>query len=155
MITYKILSIQLEVIKTEVVRTIVKRTLQFPPLQDVQSFDYKSPEFLKKLKRNGPSFIVRKVLQEFRDREGRDPDHTQRDEDLSKILKIRNEIAEGLASDDAFGNVFAQISPVAAALGGELSQEVIKAVSQREAPHHNLFLFDPDTCCGFIESIGN
>lgn len=96
-----------------------------------------------------------KVLQEFREREGRNPDYKQRDEDLSKILKIRNEIADGLVTDDVFKHVFAQISPAAAVVGGELSQEVIKAVSQKESPHHNLFLFDPDTCCGFIESIGN
>lgn len=96
-----------------------------------------------------------KVLQQFRDTEGCDPSFKRREEDITKLLKIRNEIGENLAPDSAFVHVFAQISPAAAIVGGELSQEIIKAVSQKEAPHHNVFLFDPETCCGFVESIGN
>lgn len=153
MVKHKVISKPFEKIKTEPVTSTVKRVLQYPPYQDVHSFDYKTPAFLKKLKRNGPSYVVMKILQEFRDREGRDPCPKQRDADLSKILEIRNEIAEGLAPDNVFTHVFAQISPVAAVVGGELSQEIIKAVSQKESPHHNLFLFDPNTCCGYIESI--
>lgn len=135
--------------------TTVKRTLQFPPLQDVQAFDCKAPTFTRKVKRTGPEYFTVKILQEFRNKEGRDPSPQNRDEDLIKLVKIRNELAENLVPDTVFEHVFAQISPVAAIVGGELSQEVIKAVSQKEAPHHNMFLFDPATCCGFIESIGN
>lgn len=135
--------------------TTVKRTLQFPPLQDVQAFDHSEATFQRKLKRTGPEFFAVKVLQEFRNKEGRDPSHNSRDEDLIKLLKLRNQLAENLVPDTTFEHVFAQISPAAAIVGGELSQEIIKAVSQKEAPHHNLFLFDPVKCCGFIESIAN
>lgn len=132
----------------------MKRTLQFPSLQKVQNFEWNTPIFTRKFKRTGPSFLVVKILQEFRNKEGRDPHHKTRDDDLLKLQKIRNEIAENLVPDSVFDHVFAQISPVAAIVGGELSQEIIKAVSQKEAPHHNLFLFDPESCCGFVESIG-
>lgn len=137
------------------VTSTVKRTVCFPPLQDVLDFDYTEASFVKKIKRTGPSFIVLKVLQNFRETFGRDPSHKTRTDDLVKLLAIRDEIAPNLAPDSAFVHVFAQISPVAAIVGGELAQEIIKAVSQKEAPHNNLFLFDPATCCGYVETIAN
>lgn len=140
--------------KRETVRSNVKRTLAFPPLQDVVDFDYTAPFFARKLKRTGPSFVVAKILQRFRDTEERDPHPNTRNDDVQKLLAIRDEIANGLVPDDAFVHVFGQVSPAAAICGGELSQEVIKAVSQKEAPHLNVFLFDPVKCCGFVEPIG-
>lgn len=96
-----------------------------------------------------------KILQEFRDKENRDPSYLKRDDDIQKLLEIRDEIGLDLVSDEFLCDIFSQISPSAAIVGGELAQEIIKAVSQKEAPHNNLFLFDPITCCGFIETIGN
>lgn len=137
------------------VTSTVKRTVRFPPLQDVLEFDYTEASFVKKIKRTGPSFIVLKVLQNFRENFGRDPCFKTRSEDMVKMLAIRDSIAPNLAPDSAFVHVFAQVSPVAAIVGGELAQEIIKAVSQKEAPHNNLFLFDPATCCGYVETIAN
>lgn len=131
----------------------MKRTLAFPPLQDVIDFDYTEAYFTRKLKRTGPSYVVTKILQKFRDTNGRDPHPSTRDEDIKKLLAIRDEVGKGLVADAAFVHVFAQVAPVAAIVGGEISQEVIKAVSQKEAPHLNVFLFDPVKCCGFIESV--
>lgn len=130
------------------------RNLTFPSLDKVVKFDFTSATFAKKLKRTGPSFIVLQVLQKFRETEGRDPSYKSREKDYEKLLAIRDEIAPNLAPDSAFIHVFAQIAPATAIVGGELAQEIIKAVSKNEAPHLNVFLFDPDTCCGFIESIG-
>ncbi|KAK2582321.1 hypothetical protein KPH14_004660 [Odynerus spinipes] len=48
------------------------------------------------------------------------------------------------------GDLYGQISPVCAIVGGVMSQEIIKAVSQKEAPHNNVFLFNPQTMCGKI-----
>jgi len=141
--------------KSEMVSSTVKKTVLFPPLQDVLEFDYTDPNFVKKIKRTGPSFIVLKVLQHFRETEERDPSYKNRSEDLAKLLAIRDQIAPNLAPDSAFVHVFAQISPVSAIVGGELAQEIIKAVSQKEAPHNNVFLFDPATCCGYVETIAN
>lgn len=139
--------------KRETITTTVKRTLTFPPLQDVIAFDYKAPYYLKKIKRTGPSFLIWKVLQQFRDTQQRDPLPNLRSEDVQKLLEIRNEVANGLIPDAAFNHVFTQISPVAAIVGGELSQEVIKAISQKESPNVNLFFFDPEKSCGFVETI--
>lgn len=141
--------------KSEMVTSTVKRTVLFPPLQDVLDFDFTETSFVKKIKRTGPSFIVLKVLQQFREEQGRDPSYKNRADDMTKLLAIRDTIAPNLAADSAFVHVFAQVSPVAAIVGGELAQEIIKAVSQKEAPHNNLFLFDPATCCGYVETIAN
>lgn len=150
---HKVISTGSEKVKTETVASSVKRTLTFPALEAVLKFDYKSPVFARRLKRNGPTFVVVKILQRFRDIEKRDPNPKSREEDMIKLLAIRDEIASGLVPDTAFAHVFAQISPVAAIVGGELSQEIIKAVSQKETPNRNVFLFNPDTCCGFVETI--
>ncbi|XP_046826131.1 SUMO-activating enzyme subunit 1 [Vespa crabro] len=48
------------------------------------------------------------------------------------------------------GDLYGQISPICAIVGGVMSQEIIKAVSQKEAPHNNVFLFNPQTLCGKI-----
>ncbi|XP_031635751.1 SUMO-activating enzyme subunit 1 [Contarinia nasturtii] len=150
---YKVLSEENQKQKRETVKSNIKRTLAFPPLQDVFDFDFNAPFFTRKLKRTGPAYVTTKILQRFRDTEKRDPNPATRNDDLQKLFAIRDEIAKGLVPDSAFVHVFAQVSPVAAIVGGELSQEVIKAVSQKEPPHLNVFLFDPVKCCGFVEPI--
>lgn len=141
------------------VTSTVKRTILFPPLQDVLEFDMTAAWFAKKLRRTGPAFVVVRVLQQFREEsDGRDPSAGSRPEDLLKLYRIRDELAAKLTppiEDAVFAHVFEQISPAAAIVGGELAQEIIKAVSQKEAPHNNVFLFDPDTCTGFVEAIAS
>lgn len=153
-VKHKIVSKPHEKTKTELVTSTVKRTLKYPSYQSVLDFDFKAQSYARKLKRSGPALPMLRVLQKFRDDEKRDPRYTERSADLEKLLKIRDDIAADLIPDSAFLHVFAQISPAAAIVGGALAHEIIKTVSQKEAPHHNVFLFDPESCCGFIESIG-
>lgn len=128
----------------------------YTPFQDVLEFDYKSPAYAKKIKRSGPAFIVLRILQAYRDNEKKDPDYKNRDDDIKKLLALRDELAPELVHDKYFQNVFSQISPAAAIVGGALAQDIIKAVSGKEAPYNNIFLFDAlyDGGCGFIETIG-
>ncbi|XP_053671527.1 SUMO-activating enzyme subunit 1 [Anopheles nili] len=140
--------------KTETVTTTVKRTLEFPPYQALMDFDFKDPSYARQLKRNGPALPVLRVLQQFRDDEQRDPDYKKRQEDLLKLLQLRDAMAPEMIPDNCFEHVFAQISPVAAIIGGVVAHEIIKVVSQKEVPHRNLFLFNPDNCSGFVELVG-
>lgn len=153
-VKHKIISKPNEKTKTELVTSTVKRTSKYPPFQALLDFDFKDQTYARKLKRAGPALPLLRVLQKFRDDEKRDPLYSDRTADMEKLLKIRDEIAADLVPDSAFVHVFAQISPAAAIVGGSLAHEIIKTVSQKEAPHHNVFLFDPESCCGFIESIG-
>ena len=46
-----------------------------------------------------------------------------------------------------------ELSPVCAVVGGVLAQEVIKAVSQKDKPLNNFFLFDGYNSEGVVETI--
>lgn len=136
------------------ITTASKRTLIYPSLESVLDFDFNSATFLKRIKKSGPAYLVMKILQKFRETEKRDPLPAKRDEDIEKLLALRDEISSiQVISNDYFEHVFAQIAPSAAIVGGAVGQEVIKAVSQKEAPHFNYFFFDAQTSCGFIETI--
>lgn len=150
---HKVISKPNEKVKTELVASATKRTLLYPPLQDCLEFDFSTPEYKKQTKRNGPAYVTMRILQKFRDTMKRDPLPNERKSDIETLQQIRNDIAPDLVSDSAFDHVFGQISPAAAIVGGALAQEVIKSVSQKEAPHQNFFLFDPDRCVGFVETI--
>lgn len=139
--------------KTELISQTVEKTLKFPSLQDTINFNCQTAEFKKRIKRTGPSYFLLKILQQFREKHERDPSYELRENDLIELHKIRDELANGLVSDTALVHVFAQIAPATAIVGGELAQEVIKTVSNHEAPHRNIFLFDPETCCGYVEAI--
>ena len=52
-------------------------------------------------------------------------------------------------------NVFGKVSPACAIVGGVMAQEIIKAVSQKEAPHNNMFFLNPTKNVGFVDCLGN
>jgi ubiquitin-like 1-activating enzyme E1 A len=154
-VKHKVISEPHEKVKTEMVTSTVKRTLSFPALEDVLKFNYTTPAYLKRVKKSSPGLVLCRALQEFRDTEGRDPDYKTRNEDLCKLQEIigeNKELAE-LIPDTLLVHLFAQLAPAAAIVGGEVAQEIIKTVSLKEAPHHNMFFFDPEKSLGFIESI--
>lgn len=143
-----------EKVKTEQIKTTTKRSLNFPSLESTLGFDINSQYFTKRVKKTGPAYIVMKILQKFREDENRDPLPNHRDEDIKKLLSIRDSMSNAeIIPDIYFEHVFGQISPSAAILGGAVAQEVIKTVSQKDAPHYNYFFFDPQATCGFIETI--
>lgn len=101
------------------------------------------------------------VLLRFRMQHGRDPDPERRDEDYQTLISLRNDIMQDsgvpvdFVPDSCLCNVFAEVSPACAIVGGVLGQEIIKAVSQKEPPHNNMFFFNPEKCLGLIEKYGN
>ncbi|KAM7361317.1 SUMO1 activating enzyme subunit 1 [Cochliomyia hominivorax] len=154
-VKHKVISKPHEKIKTELVTSTVQRELNFPGYEEVLKFDTNCTTFQKKLKRTGPAFILLRILQKFRETHKRDPCYKSREDDKKKLEKIRSEITKDTTvPNEYFEHVFSQISPAAAVVGGVLSQEIIKVVTKKEAPNCNVFLFDPETCCGFIETIG-
>ena len=52
-------------------------------------------------------------------------------------------------------NVFGKVSPACAIVGGVMAQEIIKAVSQKEAPHNNMFFLNPIKNVGFVDRLGH
>lgn len=61
---------------------------------------------------------------------------------------------ENLNLDEIYDHIFGVIPPVCAVLGGVIAQEIIKALSHKEATINNVFLFDPLTYAGKELTVG-
>lgn len=144
----------------ETVSINVKRRAIYVPLQNALSVDWSKPEYRSRLRRGDPSYFVMKILFRFRDEYNRNPDPAKRQADTAILLKMRNELVkelnlpDGFVSDALLSDVFGVVSGSAAVLGGVIGQEVVKAVSQKEPPHNNMFFFNPVKCVGFAELYG-
>ena len=80
-------------------------------------------------------------------------------EDVDTLKSISSQIVElynfsNIQMDDLYELFFGDISPVCAVLGGVMAQEVIKAVSHKEPPINNIFLFDPVSYSGKELTVG-
>lgn len=152
---YKVVSKPNEKVKYETVSTPVQREVEYPAYSNWLDFDINAPSYQRKLRRDGPGIILLRVLQTFRSENKRDPHYKTRTADIALLEQIRDELApNSTLTSDALGLLFAQISPAVAVVGGVVAQEVIKVVTKMEAPHRNLFIFNPETCVGYVEAIG-
>lgn len=98
------------------------------------------------------------VMLNYREKYNKDPSAGERGDD--NFSKEAANVVEQYQLDDQINHfiesyVYAQVSPVCAIVGGILGQEIIKTVSQKGAPHNNLFLLNPDTLCGKILKLGH
>nr|CBE66657.1 CG12276-PA [Drosophila ananassae] len=140
--------------KYELSSTPVQREMEYPGYSTWLNLETSSRSFQRKLKKSGPGLLLLNVLQKFRSTHKRDPSFKTREADLKLLRGIRDEqVPNSALADEALGVLFAQISPAVAIVGGVVAQEVIKVVTKLEAPHRNLFVFDPQTCAGYIENI--
>lgn len=128
--------------------------MEYPGYSTWLNLETSSRSFQRKLKKSGPGLLLLNVLQKFRATHQRDPSFKTREADLELLRGIRDDqVPNSTLADEALGVLFAQISPAVAIVGGVVAQEVIKVVTKLEAPHRNLFVFDPQTCAGYIENI--
>lgn len=99
------------------------------------------------------------VLLEFRTKHNRNPQYSKKDEDIENLDKLRLEMCQLNKIDTSKFNksllelIFGEMVPVCSAVGGVIAQEIIKAVSHREVPINNVFLFDPVTYSGKEETV--
>ena len=148
-------------IKSEVTTNTIKGTVEFPSFDDAFEVDFTSEEHRSELLKLDPAYFIVKILLKFRDSEGRDPEPTKRDEDVKKLLKMRDSEVSNLSflkskiPDNVFSMVFSQLSPVCAIIGGVLVQEVVKALTKKGEPNNNILLYNPLTNCGQVVSVGN
>lgn len=101
------------------------------------------------------------MLIEFRNKYGRDPSPKEMQTDIEKLLEIRNhilplyQVSNDKLNDDVFGLLFGELVSICSIVGGVIAQEVIKAVSHKEVPINNVFLFDPISYNGKEETVGD
>merc|ERR1719348_2360034 len=115
----------------------VKKAMTFVSMAEALKVDWSSELYAKRLRRMDPSFFLLQVLFEFR----------------NKTLEAMSVPVDKI-SDEYLALLFAELSPVCAIVGGVLSQEVIKAISNKDAPHNNFFFYNPIQSCGVVETIG-
>jgi ubiquitin-like 1-activating enzyme E1 A len=139
---------------------MVKKSMEFVALEDALKVDWSTEIYAKRIRRMDPSFFLLHVLMEFQSREGCSPRAQNRDEDMKLLSSLRDSITTkfGLPDNkipvDILPMLFSELSPVAAIVGGVLGQEVIKVISNRDAPHNNFFLYNPLESAGVVETIG-
>ncbi|CAL7936557.1 unnamed protein product [Xylocopa violacea] len=97
------------------------------------------------------------IMLNYREKYGKDPLPSERGSE-----KLKTEVAAIVKKYDledklnylVEGDIYAQVSPVCAIVGGIMGQEIIKTVSKKGAPHNNLFIFNQETLCGKILRLG-
>lgn len=136
----------------------VQRQMLFSHIERALQFDG-SANSARALKLN-PAYYLYRVLLQFQTDNARWPAAKMRDSDSEKLmdtwssLQQRWSLPDRCIPKDFNLHCFGQLSPVCAVVGGVLSQEVIKAVSNRDQPLHNMFLFNGRESEGVVESFG-
>uniref|UniRef100_A0A3Q3BQQ1 SUMO1 activating enzyme subunit 1 n=1 Tax=Kryptolebias marmoratus TaxID=37003 RepID=A0A3Q3BQQ1_KRYMA len=135
-------------------------TARFCSLKEALEVDWTSEKAKAALKRTPLDYFLLHVLLKFRTDKGRDPDPKSFTEDGQLLRQIRDDVLEALAlssdllNDDFISYCFSEVSPVCAVVGGVLGQEVVKALSQRDAPHRNFFFFNGRKGSGVVDYFG-
>ncbi|XP_014260992.1 SUMO-activating enzyme subunit 1 [Cimex lectularius] len=135
-----------------------KKVLHFPSLRDSLNSDFTKDSQKGKLRRMEGSYFVMNILMKFRTDYCRDPLPTT--SDINVLIKMRDKECFELSlpnekiPDELISKcVGAPMSHVCAILGAVLSQEVVKAISRKDAPHRNMFFFDPVKNIGHVQYI--
>lgn len=140
--------------------TMVKKMASFCSLKQALELDWTSDKAKAALKKIPADYFLLQVLLKFRTDRGRDPEPGSFDEDSQALKQIRDDVMERLSVSPSLLNdhfssfCFSELSPVCAVVGGVLGQEVVKALSQRDAPHRNFFFFDARKGNGVVDYFG-
>jgi len=154
---------KMEVDETET--KMVQNEMKFVPLEEALAVDWTQEAYKKRIKRMDPSYFMLQVLFEFQSKEGCSPRTSKRESDIELLKTLRADVAKKLElpeknklvnedGDKLLELLFSELSPVAAIVGGVLGQEIIKVISNKDAPHNNFFLYNPMDSCGVVEKIG-
>ncbi|CAH2314006.1 SUMO-activating enzyme subunit 1 isoform X1 [Pelobates cultripes] len=140
--------------------TMVKKKVQFCRLKEALEMDWSSEKAKAVLKKTPSDLFLLHVIMKFRTDKGRDPLPNSYQEDSELLLQIRNDVLDSLGvspdllPEDFASYCFSEMAPVCAVVGGVLGQEIVKALSQRDAPHNNFFFFDGIKSSGIVDCLG-
>lgn len=136
-----------------------KMEVGFPSLKETLDADLSDSEFLKTMRKKPISVFIFKVLMKFHELYGRDPGSNE--EDFLNLTKLRDAVLEGVPAfkdriPDELLRCISTSKPntICALVGAVAAQEIIKAVSGKDAPLRNFFFFDPITLSGHYQYIG-
>ncbi|XP_023222309.1 SUMO-activating enzyme subunit 1-like [Centruroides sculpturatus] len=151
--------------KTKKLRTeekttqIITKSVDFTSLE--KALAAKAGKFGTALNKQTSSlFFLLHVIFKFWEINQRYPQIQSREDDINKLLQLKDQVMKELSidskrlEDQVLMQVFGELSPVSAVVGGVLAQEVIKAVSCKDNPIKNFFLFHGKEGGGVVENIG-
>ncbi|XP_014236469.1 SUMO-activating enzyme subunit 1 isoform X1 [Trichogramma pretiosum] len=105
------------------------------------------------LSSDSAEFYIMLAMLNFREKHKRDPESGDKPKMLLKkemdaVVKNHelNFTLDDLVTEDLYG----QVSPSCAIVGGIMAQEIIKTIAQNGRPHNNLFVFNPVTMIGQV-----
>lgn len=137
--------------KFESITVTEKHTDTFVPFESVLNVKKSS------LPKESEIYYMILILLNYREKYGKDPVPSERGskeyKDEAEVIVKKYDLEDKI-NHFIEGDVYSQVSPVCAIVGGIMGQEIIKTVSQKGAPHNNLFVFNPDTLCGKILRLG-
>ncbi|XP_061828312.1 SUMO-activating enzyme subunit 1 [Nerophis lumbriciformis] len=140
--------------------TMVKKTAKFCMLKEALQVDWTTEKAKAGLKKRPVDYFLLHVLLKFRAEKHRAPEPKSFAEDSQLLRQIRDDLLEAMGvganilSDDFISYCFSVMPPVCAVVGGVLGQEIVKALSQRDAPHRNFFFFDGRKGNGMVDYFG-
>ncbi|MCJ1354347.1 MAG: hypothetical protein MMC33_004335 [Icmadophila ericetorum] len=108
-----------------------------------------------------PLLACLRALWEFQSISNTLPSHSHADIELfttlatqkNAELQLPRELLKSEFLRSFLQNLGSELAPVTAFLGGQLAQDVINVLSQREQPIQNLLLFDGDECKGPVYAL--
>lgn len=138
----------------------VKKVANFAPLDGAVRVEWLAGDYETFPKNASRNFLLFLVCQMFRAQHGRKPVRRD-DSDSAALSDIRDSLFRGAGldvsklGDEFLGCCYGELSPVCAILGGVISQEIIKAVSQKDNPFNNFFFYNGVSGDGVVESISS
>jgi len=142
-------------VKREKITVKITDTYEYPEIEKIITI----PQETVKAKRRNVYYYLMLALLEFRNRFNRDPEIDTKNADIDALKTIICEIlsiyqvAPEKFNLNVLELIFGEIVPVCSVVGGVIAQEIIKAVSGKEVPINNVFLFDPITYSGKEEKV--
>ncbi|EDV28670.1 uncharacterized protein TRIADDRAFT_51819 [Trichoplax adhaerens] len=108
-----------------------------------------------RLRRTSKVFFLMKVIDEFYQRNK--SSSTDSLADVDNLKHVRDELfgddSEKLLPLSYLQNCQGKLNPICAIVGGILAQDVIKALSAREAPVNNFFFYDGNKSEGVVDKL--
>ncbi|RDD44969.1 SUMO-activating enzyme subunit 1 [Trichoplax sp. H2] len=139
-------------VKTEVI--VRQNDVDYVEIKEALQVDYKLFRPTR-LRRTSKVFFLMKVIDEFYQRNK--SSSTDSLADVDNLKHVRDELfgddSEKLLPLSYLQNCQGKLNPICAIVGGILAQDVIKALSAREAPVNNFFFYDGNKSEGVVDKL--
>lgn len=149
--------------KEEVEKVCVSKELDFVPLRTALSVK-SGKSGIGITKRTSPVLILTHILFKFHEQYNRFPSTDNRSDDIHALINIQEKVLnelelpptaiKDLEEEKYYDHIFGELSPISAIVGAALGQDIIRSITNQDAPIRNFFFFDAFKCQGSVESIG-